>query len=230
MLSEENMKHIRRVKDIISANVQTALDKAENPEKMIRYLLTEMDEALEDLKASFAGRTAEKTRLDAQIKELEQTAARWSDRAELAIEKGKEDLAREALVEKKKAIRTLESLKQTASSLDSIITENRHEIDELKKKLETMETKQRSLVERGIHAQESLAVHRQIRDADSEDTYRRFSEIEHRIERMEAEAQMAGFNTAGSSEDRFKDLEGEDDIEQELADLKKKKSKTQKGE
>lgn len=230
MLPEENMKHIRRVKDIISANVQSALDKAENPEKMIRYLLTEMDEALEDLKASFAGRTAERKRLDAQIKELEQTVARWTDRAELAIDKGKEDLAREALVEKKKAMRTLASLKQTASSLDSIIIENRNDIDELHKKLETMETKQRSLVERGIHARESLAVHRQIKDADSEDTYRRFSEIEHRIERMEAEAQMAGFGAPQSSEDTFEELEGEDEIEQELAALKKKKSKPQKGE
>jgi phage shock protein A len=222
---EEEMKHIRRFKEIIGANVQSALDKAEDPEKMIRYLITEMDESLTDLKSSCAAKTAEKSRLGSEIRNLQETVERWENRAELAVEKGKEELAREALLEKKRALNALTAAQEASVKLDTIISECRSNVEELEKKLMSVEAKQRTLVERGIHAKESLSVREQIKDADGEDTYRRFSELEQRIERMEAEAQMAGFSADRRVDDDFTAMEYEDEIEKELSEMKKKTKK-----
>lgn len=220
------MRNIRRLKDIIHANVNSALDKAENPEKLIRYMIGEMEESLTDLKSSCAAKMAQKTRTEQEITRLQETVARWSERAELAVDKGKDELAREALVEKNRAERKLEAAKNSLSRLETIISECRSNTKELEQKLQSVREKQRTLIERGIHARETLLTREQIREAEGEDAYRRFSQFEQRIERMEAEAEMAGFGSK-PSEDAFSSMEHEDEIEDQLSELKKKaKSKT----
>nr|MDA3835267.1 PspA/IM30 family protein [Spirochaetales bacterium] len=87
------MKHIRRFKDIIHANVNSALDRAENPEKMIRFMLQEMEESLTELKSSCTSKIADRARTEQELAQLQEAVARWNNRAELAVEKGKDSLA-----------------------------------------------------------------------------------------------------------------------------------------
>jgi phage shock protein A len=92
-----------RFKDIINANINSMLDKAENPEKMIRLMMQEMEDTLIDLKSSCAAKMAGKTKTLRELKDAEARVQRWQSRAELAISKKRDDLAREALIEKQKA-------------------------------------------------------------------------------------------------------------------------------
>jgi len=215
------MKNIRRFKDIINANINATLNKAENPEKMIRFMIQEMEETLIDLKSSCAAKIADKTRLDQELKSIKAVVTRWKNRAELAVEKGKDELAREALAEKMKAERSMNSLQENLTKLDAIISECRANITKLEERLQTVRDKQQILIQRGIHAQETILAKEKMREADGTEAYRRFSDLEQRIERMEAEAEMAGFGTDPAKEDLFFKMESEDEIEEELAKLKK---------
>ncbi len=218
------MKHMRRFKDIINANINATLDKAENPEKMIRYMVQEMEETLVDLKTSCAAKIAEKTQVEQELKEVESVRDRWQNRAELAVEKGKDELAREALIEKQKADRSVEALKEHLAKISTIISECKGNTLKLEERLQSVKDKERILIQRGIHAQETIIAREKIKEATGNEAYRRFSELENRIEQMEAEAEMSGFGADPLKEDAFFNLEHDEAVEAELAALKKSKA------
>lgn len=191
---------------------------------MIKYMVSEMEDTLVDLKSSCAAKIAEKTRVEEEFKELAAVAARWTARAELAVEKGKDDLAREALLERQKAEHAMGVLKEDITHLDSIISECRSNTVKLEEKLQKVEERQRILIQRGIHAQETILAKEKIKRAEDSDAYRRFEEFEQRIEQMEADAEMADYGLKNEKEDEFFSMEHEDSLEAELAELKKKAS------
>ena len=218
------MRNMRRFKDIINANINATLDKAENPEKMIRYMVQEMEDTLVDLKSSGAAKIAEKTHIEQDLNGFTSQLIRWTHRAELAVEKGKDDLAREALVEKQQIERRIDALKKDISRIDTIIGESRDNAVKLEERMATVKEKQRILIQRGIHAKETILARTRIQEADGAKAYQRFEDLEHHIEQMEAEADMAGFGHKSSREDAFFEMEHEDSIEAELAELKKKQT------
>lgn len=214
-----------RFKDIINANINSMLDKAENPEKMIRLMMQEMEDTLIDLKSSCAAKMAGKTKTLRELKEAESRVNRWHSRAELAISKKRDDLAREALIEKKKAQEALDALKEDADQFETLITECKQNIIDLEQKLQNVRQKHKILVERSLHAQEQKKAKATMSQAEGDDAFRRFSDLENRIERMEAEADMAGFQAEHSMEQEFSHLESSDEIEEELSKLKDKFAK-----
>lgn len=220
------MKPFRRFKDIVNSNISSALDKAENPEKMIRYMITEMEDTLVELKSSCAAKMADRTRVEQERAELKAAAERWSNRAELAVEKGKDELAREALVERQKAQRTLQLVEEELVKLDAIISECKSNTIALEEKLQSVKDKQRILIQRGIHAQETILTREKIKEATGNEAFRRFSDLESKIEKMEAEAEVAGLSVPTGKEDEFFTMEQEDAIEAELEALKKSKAKS----
>ena len=123
-----------RFMDIVNANINSILDKAEDPEKMLRLMIQEMEDTLIELKSNAAGSIAQKIKTERKKTETEATIERWQQRAILAIEKGKEDLAREALLEKKK-------LTEELSLIESQLEENARTIDSAKSEIETLEEK-----------------------------------------------------------------------------------------
>lgn len=219
------MGNAKRFKDIINSNINFTLEKAENPEKMIRLMVQEMEETLIDLKASCAAKIAEKTRLEREQKAVQESLIRWKSRAELAVDKGRDDLAREALVEKRKAERDLDAIAQDLVQFETIITECRANTLKLEDKLQTIREKQRILIQRGIHAQEQKRAQETMRHADGTEAFRKFTHLEEKIERMEAEAKMAGFHAPSSKENEFFMMEHESEVEAELAALKQSKTK-----
>ena len=209
-----------RVRDIINANINTMLDRAEDPEKLIRLMIQEMEDTLVEIKASCAGAMATQKKVQREQEHLRGRVRQWEDRAQLAVDKGREDLAREALVEKRRHLRQAEALGGELAQCEALVEQYQDEIMQLEGKLTTAREKQRLLVQRHRHAQQKQRVQRDIRRIDSADAVLRFEQIEHRIERMEAEADLVNFGRKPRLEEEFALLAGDDEIERELQVLK----------
>lgn len=209
-----------RFMDIVNANINALLDKAEDPEKMIRLMMQEMEDTLIELKSSCAAKIAAKTTAERKLKEYEALIDRWMNRAELAIAKGREDLAREALIEKRKAQTDLEQLEEDITHYESVIAKSKEDINRLEDKVRSLRQKHQSIIERAVRAKEAQAADESVRRASDA----RFDQMEQQVERMEANASMS--QPKVDLESKFVDLEQMDDIEAELEKLRKQNRKT----
>ena len=172
------MSIFTRFKDIVNSNINSLLDKAEDPEKMLRLMITEMEDTVIDLKTSTASRMAEAIRLDKKVTEAENTVKRWQDRAELALEKGKEDLAREALLEKRTATENLNRTKASLESVKTAVEEGKKEIATLEEKVKVAKDKLENLQREAKRAEEK---HNETVNLNA-----RFEDLENRINRRKA--------------------------------------------
>jgi len=219
-----------RFKDIVNSNINSMLDKAEDPEKMINLMIREMEDTLVELKTTCAASMADKAKTERERDVFAEKNERWEGRAKLAIEKGRDDLAREALVEKKACANQLNLIENDLVQFESLINESKSNIIQLEEKLETVKQKRRILIQRGVHAKEKMRARQTIKNASGVDATIKFDELEGRIERMEADADMVYSGFSNPSENEFSRMENESEIEDELAALKKsmkpKKDKT----
>lgn len=211
-----------RFRDIVNSNISSMLDAAEDPEKMIRLMIQEMEDTLIEMKASCAGAIAARKKSTRATDETRSRANAWNAKAELAISKGREDLAREALLEKRRYTDALVALETEAAQLEDVVNQYQADILTLEDKLTKAREKQRALVQRHIHAQKKTAAQQQIRKVESGDAMLRFEQFENRIERMEAEANLVNVARKPSLEEQFAKLERDEEIEKELAALKAK--------
>jgi phage shock protein A len=209
-----------RVRDIISSNINAMLDKAEDPEKLVKLMIQEMEDTLVEIKASCAGAMAAKKRVQRALDEARTRSRSWGDKAELAVNKGREDLAREALLEKRRYVERTDSLDEEAMHTQAIIEQYQEEIGLIEEKLATAREKQRILVQRHIHAKNRKRAQEDIRKFETSDVLVRFEQFENRIERMEAEADLVNFGRRPALDDEFASLERDEDIERELEALK----------
>ena len=209
-----------RFRDIVSSNINSMLDKAEDPEKLIRLMIQEMEDTLVDMKASCAGSMASRSKVLRSLEEARSRADIWDSKAKLALEKGREDLAREALLEKRSHLGEVGTLESEALHFDSMIEQYQKDIEQLEEKLAGARKKHRLLVQRHIRAQRTKKAQSQIREADSVDAAVRFDHLENRIERMEGEADLVNYGHKPTLEDDFSRLEKDQEIERELELLK----------
>ena len=208
-----------RFKDIVNANINALLDKAEDPEKMLKLMMQEMEDTLIELKSNCAAKMAAKIRLEKRVAEQEALVNRWKMRAELAVEKGKDDLARDALLEKKKESESLVTLRKDIENYEVMISESKTEINQLEDKLSQAKSKLKMLQERARQARHEAEVNEHLKRADSI----HFDNLESRIDMMYAENELN--KRSKSADERFKDLEEAEEIEKELEALKKKGKK-----
>ena len=209
-----------RCRDIVSANLNSMLDRAEDPEKLIKFIIQEMEETLIELKAACAGVIAESKRVGLLQASNSTRIKYWEDNARLAVDKGKENLAREALVEKRRYIQQDESLTDELAGLEALLEQYHDDIRQLEEKLKAAREKQRLLVQRHIHATRSIRARQDMRRMNSTDTIIRFEDLEHRIEQIEAEADLVDFGRKPNLEDELERLALDDEIETELKSLK----------
>ena len=211
-----------RVRDIISANLNAMLDKAEDPEKLIRLMIKEMEDTLVEIKASCAGAMAAKKKIERDCQTVETRAGQWGEKAQLAVDKGREDLAREALMQKRDYTERSAALQKERTECDALIRQYQDDMSQLENKLGSVREKQRLLVQRHIHAQKRKRAQEDLRRLDSSEAFVRFEQFENRIERMEAEADLVNPapNTEHQLAHEFARLEGDEEIEKELAGLK----------
>jgi phage shock protein A len=209
-----------RFRDIISSNINAMLDKAEDPEKLIRLMIREMEDTLVEIKTACAGVMAGGKKIKRQLEGLGARAQYWEEKAELAVTKGRDDLAREALVEKRKFNRRIETLENDLAEHDLLIEQYQDDIRQLEEKLKSARDKQRMLVQRHIHAQKKMQAQEKIRRIDSSETVMKFDELENRIERMEAESDLVNYGKKTSLEEELERLSVDEEIENELRALK----------
>ena len=209
------MSIFTRFKDIVNSNINSLLDKAEDPEKMLRLMIGEMEDTVIDLKTTTAARMAEAIRSEKKVEEAKATVERWQGRAELAIEKGKDDLAREALIEKKHAQEAYERALENISSLKKSVEEGKEEIRTLEDKIKAAKDKLATLQREQARAQE--------RRDSSVNLNARFEEMENRINRMNAYNDLGKKSEEKSAEEKFSEMEKNDEIEAEIERIKKEK-------
>ncbi|MBU1002193.1 MAG: phage shock protein PspA [Proteobacteria bacterium] len=210
-----------RFKDIVGSNLNVLLDKAEDPRKLIRLMVREMEETLVELKASCAKTMAERKGQERERQAVAEQMDKWGARAELAVDKGRDDLAREALVEKNAFMRRMEALDGEALYLDGLVEQAREDISRLEDKLHSAREKQRLLEQRHARATQRRRAGRTLTRVDNSDTMLRFDRFENRIEHLEAEAELAAPKQRTGLEDEFSLLEKEDSVNDELSALKK---------
>jgi phage shock protein A len=211
-----------RFRDIISANINSMLDGAEDPEKMIRLMIREMEDTLVEIKSSCAGVMANAKTVQRQVNEARKRENDWSDKASLAVNKGRDDLAREALIEKRRYFQKVESLGNELAELNGLVEKYKDDIRQLEEKLGTAREKQRILVQRHIHARKKIRAEEEIRRMDSAESILKFNQFETRIERLESEADLVNIARKTTLEEKFDSLMADEDIEKELAALKTK--------
>lgn len=209
-----------RFRDIVSSNMNAMLDRAEDPEKLIRLMIREMEDTLVELKASCAGSMAEARKAERLLEEAKKKEEQWGERAALAVRKGRDDLAREALTEKKRYSERLIALENDVDECRALTDQYQEDIRRLEERLTTAREKQRVLIQRHVHAARKKEAEKEIRRADGMDAVRRFEAFEQRIVRMEAEADLVNFGRSSSLEQEFGKLTVDEDIERELESLK----------
>ena len=217
-----------RFRDIVSSNISAMLDKAEDPEKLIKLMIREMEDTLVEIKASCAGVMANSKRVQREADEVQSGEKYGRERAELAVNKGRDDLAREALVEKRRYSDRAEALEKESIELDNLVQQYQDDIRQLEDKLGTAREKQRILVQRHIHANRKKRAQQEIRRMDSTEAIIKFEELENRIERMEAEADLVNFGRKPTLEGELDNLVLDEEIEKELLSLKSSLTKTAK--
>ncbi|QJT10048.1 phage shock protein PspA [Oceanidesulfovibrio marinus] len=219
-----------RFKDIVSANINAMLDRAEDPEKLIKLMVREMEDTLVELKSACAATMADRSRAAREMDDVQERVDTWAARAELAVQKGRDDLAREALMEKRRHQERADHLDEELTKLDALVEQSQDDIHALEDKLEHAREKKRLLVQRHIRANTQKRANEDIRRAESQDAMLRFEQFEQRIERMEAEAEISKPRRHSSLEEEFAILESDGDIEEELRNIKEGAKKPASGQ
>ena len=215
-----------RINDIIQSNINALLDKAEDPEKMIRLIIQEMQETLVEIRSLAAKHLAEHKTLNRQVEALEKQAQHWQENAELAVSKGKDDLARAALVEKQSIEAKKAALEEQLTRLDEILGSVQDDTARLNEKLSEAKAKQKSLVMR----RESAVVRMQAKQASHSDKMEgvmaKFEHYEQRVDELEAKVDaydLTASEPKRSLQAEIDALKKDDDIDKALAELKAKK-------
>ncbi len=215
-----------RTRDIIAANVTDLLDKAEDPAKMIRMIILEMEETLVEVRASAARTIADQKEMRRHIAKLEKLQESWTEKAELALSKGREDLAKAALVEKRKAADMCDQLEAEIAVLEETLRASEEDIAKLQNKLREARTRQNSISARLESANNRFRLREMTNGSRMQDAFSRFEVLERRVDLAEGRADAAGMGTAPKSlEEEIAELRSSDKVDAELEALKARLNK-----
>lgn len=215
-----------RMADIVNANLNSLLDKAEDPQKMVRLIIQEMEEGLVKERSNLARYLVDKKELARQLKRHAEEGTGWQAKAELALQRGRDDLAKAALMEKAKQGRSQALLEQEMVAVEEGISKLEGEIRQLEGKLEDARARQKAMLLRSAAASSRLQVQHHGRQAQPHTIVEKFDRMERKIEEMESKADVFAQGNP-SLEQQFMELEADEAIEQELEALKAKMNKTQ---
>lgn len=221
-----------RFADIINSNISALLDKAEDPEKMVRLIIQEMEDTLVEVRSTSAKVLAEKKELLRRIAKMQTQVQDWQEKAELALTKEREDLAKAALVEKQKIAATVQTLEKELEVVEEHIVRLKEEVGQLQEKLADAKARQKTIIIRKQSASSRLEVKKQLDSSKIDNAMLKFEQYERRIEGLEAEVESYELGGKKNSLDaEFAALKADDEVSEELAALKAKmKGKAAKSE
>ena len=211
-----------RFSDIVNSNINAILDKAEDPEKIVRLMIQEMEDTLVEVRSAAARSIADKKDLNRKLEALDRELGDWEEKAELAVRKGREDLAKAALVEKSRVAGAAEILKQDYLAVDEGLNKLNEDIARLEAKLEDAKTRQKALLARHKTASSRLAVRKKIYDYKIDDALIRFEQYTRRIDDVEGRVEAYDLGLPKDLNHEFASLEAEESVAEELEALKRR--------
>ncbi|QKS00891.1 phage shock protein PspA [Sphingomonas sp. CL5.1] len=215
-----------RTRDIVAANMAELLDKAEDPAKMIRMIILEMEETLVEVRASAARTIADSKEMRRHIAKLESLEANWTEKAELALSKDREDLAKAALVERQKATDMVDQLRAEVKVLDDALRSSEEDIAKLQAKLREARAKQNNIATRLESANNRTRLREMWNGPRTHEAFSRFDMLERRVDEAEGRADAMGLGAQPKTlEEEIAELKSADKIDAELAALKARLNK-----
>lgn len=214
------MSIFSRLADIINSNLTAILDRAEDPEKMIRLMIQEMEDTLVEARTVAARVIADKKEGARRLSRLSEAQAEWQRKAELALTKSREDLAKGALIEKAKLAEAGRGLEEELQLLDDALGKQEEDIAKLEAKLREAKIKQKTVLTRQDSAASRLKVRQQVHERRMEDAFTRFAQMERRVDNLEGEVESFDLGRGKTLAEEISDLEAEQAVERELEELK----------
>ena len=214
------MSIFSRTRDIIAANMADLLEKAEDPAKMIRVMILEMEETLVEVRASAARTIADQKEMRRHIAKLDELQASWTEKAELALSKNREDLAKAALTERQKAADMADQLRGETGVLDAALRSSEEDIAKLQKKLTEARAKQANVQTRLESANNKARLREMYSGPKTLEAFSRFDMLERRVEDAEGRAEAMGLGSVKTLDEEIAELRQSDRVDAELAALK----------
>ncbi len=179
-----------RMTDIINSNLNALLDSAEDPEKMIRLIIQEMEDTLVEVRSSSARVIADRKQAARRLEQVREEASNWEEKARLAISKGRDDLARAALQEKRELESDVRAVEEELAATDEHVAHLNTEISQLQQKLSDAKAKQKALMMRTATVESRIKVKRQVNREALDDAFDRFAQFERRMDNLESQLEV----------------------------------------
>jgi phage shock protein A len=218
-----------RFTDIVNSNINAILDKAEDPEKIVRLMIQEMEDTLVEVRSAAARAIADKKEIGRKLQALEQEAREWQSKAELALDKNREDLAKAALAEKAHVIKAGDGLRHQLTVVTEGLEKLNGDIGSLEEKLAYAKSRQQALVARHRSASKRLEVRRRLHDYRIDDALIRFEQYERRMDDLEGHVEAYDMGGKKDLAQEISDLESAEAVEQELRTLKSRRAEKRSG-
>jgi phage shock protein A len=225
---EKPMGIFTRFSDIVNSNINAILDKAEDPEKIVRLMIQEMEDTLVEVRSAAARSIADKKDLNRKLESLDRELNDWADKAELAMRKGREDLAKAALIEKSRVSGATDILKEDYQQVDDGLGKLNEDIARLEAKLQDAKTRQKALLARHKTASSRLAARKKIYDYKIDDAMTRFEQYTRRIDDVEGRVEAYDLGLPKDLNHEFAGLEVEESVQKELDELKRRVAQDEK--
>ena len=213
-----------RFTDIVNSNLNSILDKAEDPEKLVRLMIQEMEDTLVEVRSTAARAIADRKEITRSLNGLDLEARDWQAKAELALDKNREDLAKAALAEKSRAVAAADALRVQHHTLGEGLDKLNDDIVRLEEKLVDAKTRQQAILSRQRTASRRLDARKRLHSARIDDALIRFDQFERRIDDIEAHVESYDLGSTKGLKDEFSELESEDAVAKELRELKSKRA------
>lgn len=209
-----------RLTDIVNSNLNSILDRAEDPEKLIRLVIQEMEDTLVEVRSSTVRTIAERKEIERKLSQLGREMDEWQRKAELALSRDRDDLAKGALVAKSKIAEQIDALQHQLTHIEEALTKSSEDITRLQEKLTDAKKREKAIVLRHKSAASRLKVNTQIHDDRINDAFARFEQVERNLDELEGRAESMDIGRKRTLAEEFSDFEASTKVEQELADLK----------
>ena len=209
-----------RLGDIIAANMNDILERAEDPAKMIRLIIMEMEETLVEVRASAARTIADQKEARRNLQRLDAAQASWAEKAELALSKGREDLAKAALVEKQKLAQMAVQIEHDMHLMDEALVKHEEDIQKLEAKLREARVRQTSILNRLETLENRSKMRRMMSSPRIDEAFQKFELMERRVDLAEGRVESYDLGRTRTLEEEFAELKANDEVEAELAALK----------
>lgn len=214
------MSIFSRLTDIVQSNLNALLDRAEDPEKMIRLIIQEMEDTLVEVRSSTVKIIAEKKEIERRIADLRRESEDWDRKAEIALTRDREDLAKGALIERSKLADQADQLEVQHKAVEEALTKANDDIGRLQAKLIDAKNREKALVARQKSAANRVKVRNTLNDERINEALSRFEQVEKNLDELEGRVEAYDLGRKKSLSEEIAELEANHKVEEDLAALR----------